>query len=265
MNFLTTLRLKNSKTQIDSVDVREEKGIRYLHFGSDWIQGAMRLSSPNALLLPYTREMMTGLLLHDNAHWPRHILQIGLGAASITKYIYHQFPETAQTIVEIDSRVAAAARQSFHLPPVGERLQLHIDDGSRWLRETSQTFDYIVIDGFDSNAQSGELNSSEFYGCAREHLNQQGILSVNILGKYRHSKKYIERIRNTFHNRMISFPSADEGNIIVLAVTGETVKISTAELRQRAAALKQRSGLDLLPVVSCLEQCGFCADGWFTL
>jgi spermidine synthase len=29
-----------------SIDIREESGVRTLHFGSEWIQGAMRIARP---------------------------------------------------------------------------------------------------------------------------------------------------------------------------------------------------------------------------
>ena len=45
------------------IEVSEEAGVRYLHFGSDWVQGAMRIARPWSLELDYTREMMTCLLL----------------------------------------------------------------------------------------------------------------------------------------------------------------------------------------------------------
>ena len=64
------------------IDIREEAGVRTLHFGSDWIQGAMRIARPWQLELDYTREMMTSLILRDPAHYPRKVLLIGLGAAS---------------------------------------------------------------------------------------------------------------------------------------------------------------------------------------
>lgn len=46
-----------------SVDISEESGVRFLHFGSDWVQGAMRIARPWSLELSYTREMMASLLL----------------------------------------------------------------------------------------------------------------------------------------------------------------------------------------------------------
>ena len=33
------------------VDISEEAGVRYLHFGSDWVQGAMRIARPWSLEL----------------------------------------------------------------------------------------------------------------------------------------------------------------------------------------------------------------------
>ena len=65
-----------------SVDISEEAGVRYLHFGSDWVQGAMRIARPWSLELAYTREMMAGLLLREPP-WPKNALLIGLGAGSL--------------------------------------------------------------------------------------------------------------------------------------------------------------------------------------
>jgi hypothetical protein len=62
------------------IDISEQAGVRYLHFGSSWVQGAMRIARPWNLELEYTREMMASLLLRDDPHWPRKVLLIGLGA-----------------------------------------------------------------------------------------------------------------------------------------------------------------------------------------
>ena len=100
-----------------SIEVSEEEGVRYLHFGSRWIQGAMRIARPYALELEYTRDMMMPLLLRRGDAWPRTVLQVGLGAASLTRFLHRHRPRAAQTIVEIEPQVIAAAVQSFKLPP----------------------------------------------------------------------------------------------------------------------------------------------------
>ena len=88
------------------IDISEAAGVRYLHCGSDWIQGAMRIRKPNALELAYTREMMAGLLLRDGlaedaGQWPKKVLIIGLGAASLAKFVHHNCPQARVKVVEI--------------------------------------------------------------------------------------------------------------------------------------------------------------------
>src|SRR5690606_29864340 len=102
--------------RLGSVEISEERGVRYLHFGSPWIQGAMRIARPWSLELDYTREMMLPLLWHNTRRWPRSVLQIGLGAASFTRFLYRHRPLARQVIVELSPDVLAAARQFFRLP-----------------------------------------------------------------------------------------------------------------------------------------------------
>src|SRR3954453_21226957 len=116
------------------IDISEERGVRYLHFGSSWIQGAMRISRPWSLELEYTRAMMLALLLRTTAKWPRNVLAIGLGAASIPKFIHRQYPRARVTVVEIEPRVIAAARQFFRLPDDDPpRFTVHEEDGDDYI------------------------------------------------------------------------------------------------------------------------------------
>src|SRR5450759_1236236 len=92
------------------IEVSEEHGVRYLHFGSNSVQGSIRIARPWSLELDYTREMMASLLLRPEADWPRTVLLIGLGAASMTKFLYRHRPKAGLTVVEISPAVVAAAR-----------------------------------------------------------------------------------------------------------------------------------------------------------
>lgn len=42
-----------AKTKRTPVDFSELGGFRYLHFGSEWIQGGMRINRPYSLALEY--------------------------------------------------------------------------------------------------------------------------------------------------------------------------------------------------------------------
>ncbi|ANQ85216.1 putative spermidine synthase [Azoarcus olearius] len=243
------------------IDISEEAGVRYLHFGSDWVQGAMRIRKPNALELAYTREMMAGLLLRGDSPWPRRVLVIGLGAASLTKFIHLHCPEAQLHVVEIEPAVVAAARQFFRLPAEDARFRIHVGDGARYVLESPRQYDYILVDGYDRNARAGALDTLPFYQAARARLSEDGLLAVNLFGRSRGYKASVERVFSAFDDRAIAFPSCDSGNVVAFAAVGERIDLPVRDIRQRAEALKTRTGLDLLPTVTRLEQAGSLPGG----
>ena len=69
----------------------ESDGVRYLHLDSIWIQGAMRISRPNQLELEYIQRMMAWMLWRpEDEVTDGHAVQLGLGAAAITKFCHRQ-------------------------------------------------------------------------------------------------------------------------------------------------------------------------------
>ncbi len=247
------------------VDISEEAGVRYLHFGSEWIQGAMRIARPWALELDYTREMMASLLLRPEPEWPRSVLLIGLGAASLTKFLYRHRPQAKLTVVEIEPRVVAAARQFFKLPDDPKRLKIEIADGVEWLADNDRSFDLILVDGFDADARAGALDTLPFYRACRAHLSEGGLLSVNLLGRNRGFKASVERIGRAFDGRAMVFPSCDQGNAIAFAATGEPIRQPLTDLRTLALALRKETGLNLLPTLARLSHWHACSGGRLAL
>ncbi|MBI5007697.1 MAG: fused MFS/spermidine synthase [Nitrosomonadales bacterium] len=247
------------------IDISEEGGVRFLHFGSLWIQGAMRIARPWHLELDYTREMMTSLLMREGRHFPRRVLLIGLGAASLTKFLYRNYPLTRLTVVEIEPRVVAAARQFFKLPDDPKRIDIVIEDGARFVAENDKTWDLILVDGFDEDARPGELDTLPFYQLCRARLNDNGIMAVNLLGRSRGFQASLDRIREAFDGRALAFPSTESGNVIALAASGNDIRFHLDELKEQAEALKTETGLNLLPTLTRLEQSRSCPGGMFTL
>jgi len=242
------------------IDISEEAGVRYLHFGSSWVQGAMRIARPWNLELEYTREMMASLLLRDDARWPRKVLLIGLGAASLTKFLYHNRPLAHLTIVEIEPGVVAAARQFFKLPEDDKRIHLVIGDGAEFVLGTGKKFDLILVDGFNEHAHPGELNSLPFYQACRSRLSDDGVLAVNLLGLSRGVMGGFAHICTAFEDRALMFPSCESGNTIAFAAEGDTIDISFDDLKKNALALKEEAGLNLLPTLTRLAQARTCLN-----
>lgn len=245
--------------------VSEEAGVRYLHFSSDWIQGAMRIARPFALELEYTREMMAALLLRPDPEWPRHVLLIGLGAASLTKFLHRHRPAARLTVVEIEPAVVATARQHFRLPEEDARLRIVIGDGADHVAASKNRFDLILVDGFDADARTGRLDSLPFYADCRGRLSEDGLLVANLLGKRRGFQASLGRLERAFDGRAAAFPSCDAGNVVAFAAAGNAVDFRLSELRSAARILKKETGLNLLPTVMRLEGWHRCEGGRFVL
>jgi spermidine synthase len=237
-----------------SIEVSEDAGVRYLHFGSPWVQGAMRIARPWSLELEYTRDMMMALLLRPLPRWPRRVLLIGLGAASMTKFLYRNRPRAGLTVVEIDAAVVRAALQFFKLPEDPRRLTIEIGDGHDYVAATDREFDLILVDGYDAKSRVGMLDSLPFYLNCRARLSECGLLATNFLNARRGLAESLDRMSDAFSRRAIALPHCSSGNIIALAAAGGQVALSFDEMKAGARRLKRDTGLNLLPTVSRLEQ-----------
>lgn len=232
-----------------SIQVSEEKGVRFLHFGSRWVQGAMRIGRPWALELEYTRLMMMPLAVHGDRTWPASVLQVGLGSASFTRFLHRHRPQSRITVVEILPEVVAAARQFFKLPE-DDRVQVEIADGHDWLIGTRRRFDLILVDAFDAKGRSGMIDSEPFYINCRDHLARGGIASFNLMTRTRAAAPAIARIRAAFGERVWVLPQAEAGNVAVLAGVLPPTEETLRTLRVSARVLKDATGLNLLPALT---------------
>lgn len=242
-----------------SIEMSEEAGVRFLHFGSEWVQGAMRVSRPYALELEYTREMMACLLLRGDGEWPKRVLQIGLGAASLTKFWYRYRPETKQTIVELNPAVVAMAYQAFKLPRNEPRIDIQIADGVAWMHVARrEKFDCIMVDGYDHNARFGALGTEAFYRDCKARLTRQGMLVLNLFGRTHGYKRQIENLSAAFDNRVLALPPIDEdnhgGNSIAFAAVGERLALDMPTLRAEAARFHKETGIKLAGTLVRLDQ-----------
>ena len=246
---------------MSDIQISEEGGTRYLHFDSDWIQGAMRIARPHALELEYTREMMACLLWRADPLWPRRALLIGLGAGSLVKFLRRHRPACRIRVVEIDTGVVAAARQYFALPDTDTHLAISIGDGADALASGRTSYDLIMIDAFDADGRSGRLDSLPCYADARARLTDRGLVAVNFLSRRRGHMGRIERLGEAFADRILVLPANPAGNVVAFAASGRAVEHDLGTLRGAARALKRDTGLNLLPTLDRLAIAGNLADG----
>jgi spermidine synthase len=119
---------------LPAVTVSEHDGVRYLHLGTPWVQGAMRIARPQWIELDYVQRMLASLLWLPSGELGRgHAVQLGLGAGAVTRFTLHAL-RMDTTAVEINPQVVAACRAWFRLPDESDRLHLHVGDAGAWLR-----------------------------------------------------------------------------------------------------------------------------------
>ncbi|MFT4103613.1 MAG: spermidine synthase [Burkholderiaceae bacterium] len=225
------------------ITLSEEGGVRYLHFGSPWVQGAMRLSRPFALELDYVRQMMAWLLLMSP---PGEILQLGLGAGSLTKFCHRYCPDSRVTCVERDPAVVGVARGAFGVPADDERLRIELADAAEYVRrpEARGRHGVIQVDLYDRDAAGPVCDSLAFYRHCRAALAPVGVLVVNLFGQCGVLRPSLTRLSEVFDGRLIVLPSVPAGNTIVLALSGPPLAVPVHAVRDRARVIRRRYRLD---------------------
>lgn len=235
-------RIYKAVSDLDTVEVSEKNGVRYLHLGNSTVQSAMRLSSPNSLELTYTQAMLGFLLLSD---MPGNALLIGLGGGSLTKFLYHQFPDMHVTAVEINSKVIQAARHFFLVPADDERLRIIQADAAEFIVDQAG-WDCILLDGFDAGYQVETLASEDFYARCAHALSPTGVLSVNFWGSDPKFDIYLQRLSEVFDQRIVCLPAEKRGNILVFAFAAKPPIQTMHALQQRAQLLQARLKLPFI-------------------
>ena len=75
---------RSTAQDLPMVTVSEHAGVRYLHLDTPWVQGAMRLSKPDAIELEYVRRMLAALLWRPRgARGQEQAGQRGRGGAAL--------------------------------------------------------------------------------------------------------------------------------------------------------------------------------------
>jgi spermidine synthase len=223
---------RSADPELAPATISEADGVRYLHLGTPWVQGAMRLNKPAALELEYIQRMMVWMLLRPEPELTRgHAVQLGLGAAAITRFC-HGMMRMRTTAVELNPSVIAACRMFFRLPHNSARLQvLQMNAGDYVAQaELSQTAQVLCVDLYDHDAASPVLDSELFYRRCRRLLDEGGVMSVNLFGRDASFERSARRIAAAFGaDRVWSLQPTKEGNTIVLALRQEMRQEATAQ------------------------------------
>lgn len=218
----------------------EFEGVRSLHLGTSWVQGAMRLSKPDNIELEYIQMMMMWMLFLDQ---PRHIVQLGLGSAALTKFSYHRFPAARVTVAELNPNVIAICRALFGLPSNDARLDVREMDAMDFVLDARNhgTVDVLQVDLYDEEARGPVLDSQEFYQGCCDCLTANGIMTTNVFGDFSNYDKNLQNMALVF-DAVVWLPEVHDANIVVVAFKNAP-QIDFSVLYERAGAIKKNMNL----------------------
>ncbi|MYM68612.1 spermidine synthase [Pseudoduganella sp. FT55W] len=225
---------KVRKPKYAPVTLSELDGVRYLHFGTEWVQGAMRIRKPNWPELEYAQQMMAWMLWLQQ---PQRIAQLGLGTATLTKFCYTTFPQAQVTAVELNPSVIAICESMFKLPPNDERLHVLEQDALDFVNDKANvnTLDVLQVDLYDSTARGPVLDTPEFYTSCNACLTDDGVMTVNLFGDHPSYARNIKALKFAFA-QVICLPQVHDGNVVAIAFKRQR-EIDLPALAARAAEI----------------------------
>jgi spermidine synthase len=238
--------LKAAAPPLPEVSFSDHGDIRYLHLGdTDWVQGSMRLDEPFEIHLEYVQRMMAWLLFVDPASVAkRHAMQLGLGAASLTKFCRRKL-RMKTTAIELNPQVVAACRLWFKMPADDDKLSVVLGDAAEVAAHAHWrgSVDALQVDLYDHDAAAPVVDSAAFYADCRQLLTEDGCMTVNLFGRSSSYEQSLQKIVAAFGvDAVWAFKPTREGNTIVLALR-EPQHPSRALLAERAETIQTRWGL----------------------
>ncbi len=216
-----------------------ERGKQYTFFSN----GIPIFSSPTPDIFFVEEFAHLSLLSHPS---PKTILIISGGAGGlINEVLKHQVEEI--DYCELDPLIIKAAKR-FSTPITRKelsdpRVKIHYVDGRFFLKNTKNRYD-VIMNGISNpqDLQTNRLFTKEFFSMAKNHLNENGILAINLPGSLSYLSYELRKLNACIHDTLkINFPCIriipGDTNILLSSVSGNLSAINPALLTRR---FKQR-------------------------
>lgn len=105
------------------------------------------------------------------------VLILGMGTGTFATQCNKYFDGMNMEGVEIDEDITKLAREYFHL---SEDIPVCTYDGRAYLNAVDKKYDVIMVDAYQDITIPFQMSSIEFFTLVKEHLNDDGIMVVNM-------------------------------------------------------------------------------------
>jgi len=228
--------------RIQVVDSLKE-GHRDLIFSkSRGIQSSMILAEPDKLFFKYTQSMIAALALQPEA---KDVLLIGLGGASLPKFIQKQFPDVKLDVVELDPDVVKVCQDWFQFKGTANTTVI-VMDGRMYLKSNPKTYDVILLDAYSSDHIPFHMTTEEFVTLVKTHLKPGGVVATN-LWEPALNRFYFAEVRTyqKMFAQTYALKCGETGNVILFGTPGEKAVTKDEWVKAAQKVEKPAYGFDL--------------------
>jgi spermidine synthase len=212
------------------------------HFdGSDAIQSEMNLANHDELTLSYVKHIMAALPV---AARTRRILIVGLGGASMQRYLHKLLPDAVIETAELDPDMLDVAAKYFFFKQ-DDRQIVHLGDGRDFIENSRDKYDIIFLDAFGALSIPYRLATQEFLIAVKGRLADGGVACANL---WDGEADYPDMLKtySTVFAELHLVKCAYSGNSILLALPGKP-GLTVARWIEKAEAFEKAhpTGIDL--------------------
>jgi len=232
---LPPLLLYSGVTPYQTLAVGELDDRRYLTSNGMLHSAVVRATGEPGMA--YTRYVALGALFQPEM---KRALMIGMGSGGAGVYLQQHVPGLEVDYVDVDPEVPRLARRFFHFQD-GPKSRVHVDDGRRFLANSDEKWDFILLDAFIGMSVPFHLTTREFMTEVKEHLQPGGVLASNLAAGVEDpfSRAIYTTVRSVFPATRL-FTTRGAGGILLVA--GPGVETYLPDLQARARELDPRFG-----------------------
>ena len=177
----------------------------------------------------------------------KKILILGMGTGTFAEQCRKYFPAAQIVGVEIDEKITELARKYFALPADVEVVTY---DGRAFLQADKNIYDVILVDAYQDITIPFQMSSTEFFTLVRSHLNENGVMVVNMNMRASGAGNINEYLINTIGKIFSDVRIFDVRNITNRVLFAATNTSTLDTLRSRAESLNDEQLAALMITVA---------------
>lgn len=140
--------------------------------------GVQSVYNPNKVLKKshYYDSALAAVMMTDTTN-TKEVLILGNGSGTYATQVDRYFDNVKITGVEIDEKITDLAYQYFNF---SEKHKVFTYDGRAYLNSSKEKYDVIMVDAYQDITIPFQMSSIEFFSLVKDHLNDNGVMVVNL-------------------------------------------------------------------------------------